>query len=1266
MDFYKIKTRVVKKNGEVFVEVYPDFVVGRTKDLMVQGKSFYAVWDREQDLWSTDEYDVQRLVDQDLRRFVEEHPQLQSQGIVDIKLMSDFSSNSWKNFRNYISNISDSAHPLDDRVTFANESTKRTDYISKKLPYPLDTGECPAYNELLETIYEPEELDKLEWAIGSIFTGDSKYIQKFIVLYGEAGAGKSTFLNILQQLFEGYYTTFEAKALTGSSNSFAMEVFRSNPLVAIQHDGDLSRIEDNTKLNSIVSHEEMTMNEKYKASYMIRLNAFLFMGTNKPVKITDAKSGIIRRLIDVQPSGNKVSADRYHILMSQIGFELGAIANKCINKYLSMGRNYYAQYRPVEMILQTDVFFNFIENYFDIFKEQNGATLSQAYDLYKIYCEDSHVEFKLPRYRFREEFKNYFQHFYERKRVNGVEVRSYYEGFLTDKFLSGSVVDIPSSIDLSHNVSLLDDILSDSPAQYANEVGTPTRRWADVDTILDDIDTSKTHYVKLPKQHIVIDFDIRDGDEKSLEKNLQAAAKWPPTYSEVSKSGNGVHLHYIYDGDVDSLSPKYSEGIEVKTYPGNSALRRKVTLCNDLPIATISSGLPQKEKKVIDVDKMTSEKGVRDLIRRNLNKEIHPSTKPSVDFIFKILTDAKESGMEYDVRDLRPAVLNFALSSTNQAPACLKLVSEMPFYSGEEEVTEFDVVEEDVKPAVADDDRIVFFDVEVYPNLFYISWKFEGEGKQLVHMFNPSPEEVEQLMKMKLVGFNNRKYDNHMLYARFMGYNNEQLFKLSERIISNQSRNASFAQAYGLSYADIYDFSSKKQSLKKFEIELGIPHIELPFPWDEPVPEDKWNIVAEYCDNDVLATEAVWNARQQDLAARKVLAQLSGLRINDTTRAHVSKIIFGNNRRPQSKFVYTDLSETFPGYKYEYGKSTYKGEVTGEGGYVYAEPGMYEDVVVLDVASMHPTSIEELNLFGPYTKTFSDLKQARLAVKHQKYDEAASYLNGALKPYLKDPKDAKDLSEALKIVINSVYGLTSARFDNPFKDKRNVDNIVAKRGALFMIDLKEEVQKRGYTVAHIKTDSIKIPGATPEIIDFVIDYGKKYGYDFEIEDVYSKMCLVNDAVYVAHVKPTKPDEDPYWKAIGAQFKHPYVFKTLFSHEEIIFEDLCETKSVTTALYLKMDENSEDPDDPEDYRFVGRVGSFCPMRKNTGGGILLRKKGDDYHAVSGTKGYRWLEAETVKELDLIDDIDLTYFNELVTKAVETIEEFGSYSWLVGKN
>ena len=126
--------------------------------------------------------------------------------------------------------------------------------------------------------------------------------------------------------------------------------------------------------------------------------------------------------------------------------------------------------------------------------------------------------------------------------------------------------------------------------------------------------------------------------------------------------------------------------------------------------------------------------------------------------------------------------------------------------------------------------------------------------------------------------------------------------------------------------------------------------------------------VEEYCVNDVIATEAVFESRKQDFVAREILAELSGLSVNHTTQQHTARILFGNDKNPQRLFVYTDLSERFPGYEFDGKESTYCGEVTGEGGYVYSEPGVYENVALLDVASMHPTSIEQLNLFGPYTE----------------------------------------------------------------------------------------------------------------------------------------------------------------------------------------------------------------------------------------------------------------------------------------------------------
>ena len=1257
MDFYQIKERSTK-NG--VIEIYPDFKVCRSKDLMVRGRSFYAIWDEERQLWSTDEYDVQRLVDSELLK-QKEIVQAKTDGSVQVKLMNDFSSKTWAEFKNYMSHISDNYNLLDSTLTFANSDVKKTDYVSKKLPYPLEAGDYSAFDELIGTLYGPEERAKIEWAIGAIISGDAKTIQKFLVLYGEAGTGKSTILNIIQSLFKGYYTTFEAKALTASSNSFSTEVFKTNPLVAIQHDGDLSRIEDNTKLNSIVSHEEMTMNEKYKPSYTDRVNCFLFMGTNKPVKITDAKSGVIRRLIDVKPTGNKVPPKRYQALMSKIDFELGAIAHHCLEVYREMGKHYYNGYRPVEMMLQTDVFFNFVETNYYVFKEQDGVSLSQAYDMYKSYCDDSLVEYKSPRYKFREELKNYFAEFHDITRINGNQVRSYYSGFLSDKFKVTNEPQKPtehqSSLVLEEDKSLLDEIIKDCPAQYANENGTPTYKWDNVKTKLSDIDTSQLHFVKIPENHIVIDFDLTDETgKKSLTKNIEAASKFPATYTEFSKSGSGIHLHYFYSGDVNTLSRIYSEGIEIKVFTGNSSLRRKLSKCNNIPIATLNSGLPLKGEKMINFDTVKSEKGLRELIKRNLAKEIHHSTKPSIDFIHKILEDAYNSDMSYDLRDMRPKVLAFANNSTNQSEYCVKLVSSMKFKSEDKYDT---VPVEDYS-----NDELVFFDVEVFPNLFIVVWKMKGRDP--VKMINPSPSDIENILKFKLVGFNCRRYDNHILYARYIGYTNEELFEQSQRIINN-SPNAMFREAYNLSYTDVYDFASagNKKSLKKFEIELGIHHQELGMKWDEPVPESDWELVADYCINDVVATEAVFDHLHSDWVARQILADLSGLTPNDTTNAHTTRIIFGNERHPQSQFNYIDLSTIFHGYKYENGKSTYRGVEVGEGGYVYAEPGMYNNVALLDVASMHPSSLENMNLFGPYTKNFSDVKRSRVCIKRGLFDEARQLLDGKLVKYLDDPDSLGGLADALKTAINSVYGLTAAKFDNPFRDTRNIDNIVAKRGALFMVDLMHAVQEKGYTVAHIKTDSIKIPDADPEIIQFVMDFGKKYGYEFEHEATYEKMCLVNDAVYIAKYGWAEKSKNiGKWTATGAQFAQPYVFKTLFSKEPLEFKDLCETKSVSTSLYLDMNEGL--PEDEHNYHFVGKVGNFCPILEGKGGGILLREKEGSYSAANGTKGYRWLEAEVVQTLHKEEDIDYRYFNSLVDDAVTKISQYGDFEQFVSNN
>lgn len=1302
MDFFEPK-EVIISNRKVRVEA--SYRMYGFKDIMIKGGSFYAVWDEEQGLWSKDRGDAIRLIDKELYSYAEklkDNP-MYAGCEVNIKNLSSSLSKGIDEFIKWYKNNSNDYYKwLDGKIIFKNDVTKKEDYATFKLPYSMDKEEPVYWNRLLDRLYSPEERRKIEYAIGAVIAGESVNLQKFFIFVGDAGTGKSTILGIIDEMFRGYTSSINIESI-GMGKDFALESLSDNPLIAIQDDVELDHITENARLNSIISHETLTVNEKHKKLYQAKFRTMIFAGANREVKITDARSGLLRRVIDIEPTGNTFERDEYDDIMYHMPFEYGKIAYKCLQVFKEDPK-YYNKYYPVKMIRATNDMYNFVEDcYTEFLDENNGCKLVDAWDCYKRYCELSDMKYTFNKIRFKLELKDYFDKFSADTMRDDRRLKNYYSGFRFRKIgiifeKAKEKLETWLKFEKVEN-SNFDILCEDCLAQYANDYGVPNLKWDECNNILKNINPFMLHYVLMnDSHHIVIDFDIKDPEtgEKSLNLNMEAANKFPPTYAELSKSGKGIHLHYIYDGDPTMLKPLYDEDIEIKVFTGNSSLRRKLTQCVNLPIATINSGLPLKEKgeiKLVSDFVVSNEKALRTMIMKNLRKEYHPGTKPSVDYIYKLLEDAYKEGVQYDVSDLRPKILAFANNSSNHAEYCVGLVSKMHFFQDIDSV-----IENHSGPDYKDEDPIVFFDVEVFPNLFILCYKIAGVD-EVIKLINPSPKQIEEFCKRKIVGFNNRRYDNHILYGRILGYSEEQLFKLSQKIINNEP-NSTFLNAYNLSYTDIYDFSSaaNKQGLKKWEIELGINHLENSLKWDQPVPEELWDQVAEYCCNDVRSTEVVFNHLKGDYLARIILADIDDMTPNHSTNQHSTKIIFGDNKHPQGEFLYRDLSKPvtylepevsdflwkkfpdmmkwwsentdsllpyFPGYSFENGKSVYKGVEVGEGGYVYAEPGMYGLVGLFDVASMHPHSLMAECLFGPrFTKRFLELVEGRIAIKRKDWDELNDILDGKLTKYIamidSGEISSKDLSNALKTVINSVYGLTSAKFDNPFRDIRNKDNIVAKRGALFMVDLAEEVKKRGYTVAHIKTDSIKIPDVDEEIAKFVMDFGKRYGYEFEWEATYDKMCLVNDAVYIARYRESDGSVGK-WTATGAEFAEPFIFKTLFSKEELSLSDYAQTKSVKSALYLDMNENL--PDGEHDYVFVGKVGSFLPVKEGCGGGVLLRDQNGKMYSAEGAKGYRWLETEVVKNLHMEDDIDISYYAIMADKAVAHIEEFGNFSWLV---
>ena len=1307
LDFFDISKTLNK--GIYYVK--PRFLVTRIKDLMIRGKKFYAVWLPHKNRWSTDYDDVVDIVDDAVRQYCKEH----NDGETAYKPMLMYYADSGvvDSFNKYVEKqMHDNYQTLNSKLIFSNMETKREDYSTQSLDYPLQKCDIPAYTELMTTLYDEDELKKLEWAIGAVISGDSKWIQKMIVLSGPPKSGKSTFLKIVRMLFGPYCGTVDLKAIVTGRSDFALESIANNPLVAVTDDTDLSKCIDNTMLNSLISHEPLVVNKKYTSLYTQSFQTMIFAGSNYDVRITDSQSGIIRRLIDVEPSGNLIPFDRYSELMKQIKFELPGIAYHCLQVY-NHNKDKYEDYIPVRMLRNTNYVYAFLEeNCWSLFAESPNAKFQDLWLAYNGYVEMSKIQYPHNRQEFKKELRPYFEENFNEYIIpeTGKRCYGYFKGFKFEKFgLSNPFEEepeqmpdvvqkgLPDWLKLNSRMSIFDKEMINMPAQYANDGGIPTSKWANCKTALKDIQTTQTHFVKVPSQHIVIDLDIRGEDgQKSAELNLQAAKQFPPTYAEYSKSGAGLHLHYWYDGDVEKLSRIFDNNIEIKVFTGNSSLRRRLTLCNNLDISHIVSGLPQKgdDVKMIDSKFVWDDKRLHAFIKRCLRKEHHGSTAPEVQFIFSELQKAYESGIKYDVSDLRPQILAFANSSTNQAEKCIKLVKDMKWKCKLFEEEETQIITKSYITQ-ADDRPIAFYDVEIFPNLFVVC--FQRDDSDVVEaMVNPSPSDIEYLINnFRLIGFNNLNYDNHMIYAAMMGYSVEGLYNLSKRIISGD-KTAKFSEAYNLSYTDIYDFSNTKQSLKKWEIAMGMHHLELGLPWDEPVPKNLIEKVVAYCKWDVKATKKLFYFIEDDWNARRVLAELSGLTVNHSTNAHTQQIIFGDDKHPQSEFVYTDLSEMFPGYEFKDGKSYYMGIEVGEGGWAHGEPGIWVNAFLDDITSMHPHSAKALNIFGDkYTKKYFALVDTRVYIKHGEEDKARAMFDGRIGEIAdKLGISLKGMSKALKVPINAVYGLTAAKFPNRCRDPRNVDNIVAKRGALFMITLVDKIKKKGYDVAHIKTDSIKVPDATPELQEFIFDFARQYGYEFEHEATYERMCLVNDAVYIAKYADGEHEYElstgekilTPWTATGTQFAVPYVFKTLFADEPINFDDCCEVKSSRTGpIYLDMNEDLPDVSELEkeykkltkksaseeelsklendiskghNYVFIGNVGQFTPVKSGYGGGVLVCKRGDKYVNVTGSTGYRWLESEIARENGGLDIVDTGYYRRLCDDAIDTINSVGA--------
>ena len=132
LDFMTISTRTTK-NG---IEISPKFLIKKSKDLMIRGGDFYAIWDEERKMWSTDEDDVTRLIDSELKNYVDNHSDRIDITTANVKYMWDSESGSIDKWHKYCQKqMRDNFSMLDEELIFSNTELTRDKFASKKLNY---------------------------------------------------------------------------------------------------------------------------------------------------------------------------------------------------------------------------------------------------------------------------------------------------------------------------------------------------------------------------------------------------------------------------------------------------------------------------------------------------------------------------------------------------------------------------------------------------------------------------------------------------------------------------------------------------------------------------------------------------------------------------------------------------------------------------------------------------------------------------------------------------------------------------------------------------------------------------------------------------------------------------------------------------------------------------------------------------------------------------------------------------------------------------
>lgn len=389
-------------------------------------------------------------------------------------------------------------------------------------------------------------------------------------------------------------------------------------------------------------------------------------------------------------------------------------------------------------------------------------------------------------------------------------------------------------------------------------------------------------------------------------------------------------------------------------------------------------------------------------------------------------------------------------------------------------------------------EELLFYDLEVFEydslamfmdiNANIIGTYWNNRGRK--HIEDPSGfEGVAELISNKtLVGYNNYGYDDYILSVMMSGAKQDIIYAHNNTIIKSGGSPAKLDSRIR-SLDTMQQISVSHPSLKQIEGNMGRSIVEssVDFNIGRPLTEEERKETELYCASDIRNTIEVFKLREKSYFDTKealldMLPEGTNVerarRWNTTTLS--TNLLIGSKKIPQwldlkvpGKYWRSpelqipdevwDLWED--GNKEENlmrkGKSIsldrFGCKVTIAMGGLHGapiKPRRYKDIKLADVGSMYPSIICALDALGPATKTYDGIRTERLRIKHTD----------------------KTRADALKLILNSVYGLFKSKYSNLCNPRASAT--VCIYGQIALYTLSRWLHEAGYEVMNINTDGV--------------------------------------------------------------------------------------------------------------------------------------------------------------------------------------------------